>query len=246
MPETTLTWLGHATFRFDTPSGKRIYIDPFLNGNPKCPESELEPERIDVIALTHGHGDHLGDTVELAKKHGCTVIAPVEMADWLQGKQGVENVLDPNKGGTVEAAGVKFTLTNAHHSSSNNDLEYMGEPVGIVAAIENGPKLYFAGDTCVFGDMQIIRRLYEPDVAILPIGGHSTIDPRAAEAAVVDGLDFVRRAAEGFRAGRRVAVRAWSREEVRAALARPGVAAGLGREERRDLLELDLTKLTYG
>ena len=83
MPETTLTWLGHATFRFDTPAGKRVYIDPFLHGNPKCPESELEPERIDVIALTHGHGDHLGDTVDLAKKHGCTVIAPVEMADWL-------------------------------------------------------------------------------------------------------------------------------------------------------------------
>ena len=157
MPETTLTWLGHATFRFDTPGGKRVYIDPFLNGNPKCPESELEPERIDVIALTHGHGDHLGDTVELAKKHGCTVIAPVEIADWLQGKQRLENVLDPNKGGTVEAAGVKFTLTNAHHSSSNNDLEYMGEPVGIVAEVENGTKLYFAGDTCVFGDMQTDR-----------------------------------------------------------------------------------------
>ncbi len=73
MPETTLTWLGHSAFRFDTPGGKRVYIDPFLNGNPKCPESELEPERVDVIALTHGHGDHLGDTVELAKKHGCTV-----------------------------------------------------------------------------------------------------------------------------------------------------------------------------
>ena len=180
MPETTLTWLGHATFRFDTPAGKRIYIDPFLHGNPKCPESELEPERIDVIALTHGHGDHLGDTVDLAKKHGCTVIAPVEMADWLQGKQGLENVLDPNKGGTVEAAGVTFTLTNAHHSSSNNDLEYMGEPVGIVATIENGPKLYFAGDTCVFGDMQLIARIYSPDVAILPIGGHFTMDPREA------------------------------------------------------------------
>ena len=154
MPETTLTWLGHATFRFDTPGGKRVYIDPFLHGNPKCPESELEPERVDVIALTHGHGDHLGDTVDLAKKHGCTVIAPVELADWLQGKQGVENVLDPNKGGTVEVAGVKFTLTNAHHSSSNNDGEYMGEPCGIVVAVENGTKLYFAGDTCVFGDMQ--------------------------------------------------------------------------------------------
>jgi L-ascorbate metabolism protein UlaG (beta-lactamase superfamily) len=185
MPETTLTWLGHAAFRFDTPDGKRIYVDPFLHGNPKCPESELEPERVDVIALTHGHGDHLGDTVELAKEHGCTVIAPVEMADWLQGKQGLENVLDPNKGGTVEAAGVKFTLTNAHHSSSNNDLEYMGEPCGIVAEVENGTKLYFAGDTCVFGDMQLIARIYGPlDAAILPIGDHYTMGPREAALAV--------------------------------------------------------------
>jgi L-ascorbate metabolism protein UlaG (beta-lactamase superfamily) len=184
MPETTLTWLGHATFRFDTPGGKRVYIDPFLNGNPKCPESELEPERIDVIALTHAHGDHLGDTIALAKKHGCTVIAAVEFADWLQGKQGLGNVLDPNKGGTVEADGVKFTLTNAHHSSSNNDLEYMGEPVGIVVEVENGTKLYFAGDTCVFGDMALIARLYSPDVAILPIGGHYTMDPREAAVAL--------------------------------------------------------------
>jgi L-ascorbate metabolism protein UlaG (beta-lactamase superfamily) len=185
MPETTLTWLGHATFRFDTPGGKRVYIDPFLNGNPKCPESELEPERIDVIALTHAHGDHLGDTVDLAKKHGCTVIAPVELADWLQMKHKLENVLDPNKGGTVEAAGVKFTLTNAHHSSSNNELEYMGEPVGIVAEAENGTKLYFAGDTCVFGDMQLIARIYGPlDVAILPIGDHYTMGPREAAVAL--------------------------------------------------------------
>jgi L-ascorbate metabolism protein UlaG (beta-lactamase superfamily) len=184
MPETTLTWLGHATFRFDTPGGKRVYIDPFLNGNPSCPESELEPERIDVIALTHGHGDHLGDTIELAKKHGCTVIGAVELAWWLQGKQGLENVLDPNKGGTVEAAGVKFTLTDAHHSSSNPDGDYMGEPCGIVVEVENGTKLYFAGDTCAFGDMALIRRLYEPDVAILPIGGHYTMDPKGAAVAL--------------------------------------------------------------
>src|SRR3954466_13148027 len=131
MPETNLTWLGHATFRFDTPDGKRIYIDPFLLGNPKCPESELEPERCDVIALTHGHGDHVGDTVELAKQHGCTVIAPVELADWLRG-QGIENIKDPNKGGTVEVAAIRFTMTHAFHSSSNDDGAYMGEPCGVV------------------------------------------------------------------------------------------------------------------
>ena len=184
MPDTTLTWLGHATFRFDTPGGKRVYIDPFLNGNPKCPESEVEPERVDVIAITHAHGDHLGDTVEIAKKHGCTVIAPVELADWLQIKHELQNVLDPNKGGTVSIDGLKFTLTNAHHSSSNNDLEYMGEPCGIVVEVENGTKLYFAGDTCVFGDMALIARIYSPDVAILPIGDHYTMGPREAAVAL--------------------------------------------------------------
>ncbi len=184
MPDTTLTWLGHSTFRFDTPGGKRVYVDPFLNGNPKCPEGELEPERVDVIALTHGHGDHVGDTVALAKKHSCTVIAPVELAWWLQSKHELENVLDPNKGGTAEAAGVRFTYTTAYHSSSNTDGDYMGEPCGIVVEVENGTKLYFAGDTCVFGDMQLIGRIYSPDVAILPIGDHYTMGPREAAVAL--------------------------------------------------------------
>jgi L-ascorbate metabolism protein UlaG (beta-lactamase superfamily) len=184
MANGTLTWLGHATFRIDSPGGKRIYIDPFLNGNPKCPESEQTPERVDAIGITHAHGDHLGDTVELAKKHGCTVVAPVELADWLQIKHSLENVRDPNKGGTVDVDGVKFTLTNAHHSSSNNDLEYMGEPCGIVVTLENGTAVYFAGDTCVFGDMQLIGRIYEPSVAVLPIGDHYTMGPREAGVAL--------------------------------------------------------------
>jgi L-ascorbate metabolism protein UlaG (beta-lactamase superfamily) len=190
MADTTLTWLGHAAFRIDTADGKRIYIDPFLNGNPKCPESEKDPDRADVIALTHAHGDHLGDTVEIAKKHGSVVVAPFEFADWLQTEHKLENVRDPSKGGTVDVDGVTFTLTNAHHSSSNNSLEYMGEPCGIVVGVD-GSRLYFAGDTCVFGDMQLIARIYEPDVAILPIGDHYTMGPR--EAAVATELLGVKR-----------------------------------------------------
>jgi len=187
---TTLTWLGHASFRVDTPGGKRIYVDPFLNGNPKCPASELEPERVDAILITHGHGDHYGDAIELAGKFGCTVVAPVELADWLQGK-GVESVRDPNKGGTVVLDGVKVTLTHAQHSSSTNDGTYAGEPCGLVVELEDGFTLYFAGDTNVFGDMALIARIYGPDVAVLPIGDHYTMGPR--EAAVALELLGVRR-----------------------------------------------------
>jgi L-ascorbate metabolism protein UlaG (beta-lactamase superfamily) len=176
-----LTWLGHSAFRLDA-GGKRIYIDPFLNGNPKCPEGEQTPERVDVIAITHGHGDHVGDTVALTKEHGATVVAPVELADWL-GSQGAENVLDPNKGGTVAVDDVRFTMTNAHHSSSNNDGAYMGEPCGIVVRAE-GKSVYFAGDTCVFGDMALIGRLYKPDLAVLPIGDYYTMGPEEAALAL--------------------------------------------------------------
>src|ERR671923_2484408 len=180
-----LTWLGHASFRLDTPGGKRIYVDPFLSGNPKCPENEKEPERLDVIAVTHGHGDHVGQAVELAKRFSPEIVAQVELKGWL-GAQGapVGDMPGPNKGGTVEAAGIKFTLVNAFHSSSSDDLTYLGEACGIVAEAENGTKLYFAGDTCVFSDMQLIGRIYEPDVAILPIGDHFTMGPREAAVAL--------------------------------------------------------------
>jgi len=179
----SLTWLGHAAFRLDTPGGKRIYVDPFLNGNPKCPQSELQPERVDLIAVTHGHGDHVGHTVELAKKHSCPVVAPVELAGWIS-SQGVEDARDPNKGGTVEIDGVSLTLTHAFHSSSTEDGSYAGEPCGIIVGLEDGTRVYFAGDTCVFGDMQLIGRIYEPDVAVLPIGGHYTMDPKEAAVAL--------------------------------------------------------------
>ena len=113
------------------------------------------------------------------------IVALVELKGWLGGQgANVGELPGPNKGGTVEAAGLKFTLTNAFHSSSSDDGAYLGEACGIVVEAENGTKLYFAGDTCVFGDMQLIGRIYEPDVAILPIGDHFTMGPREAAVAL--------------------------------------------------------------
>jgi L-ascorbate metabolism protein UlaG (beta-lactamase superfamily) len=191
MPGVQLTWLGHAAFRFDTPGGKRVYVDPFLD-NPKCPEDEKEPERVDLIALTHGHDDHVGSTPSLYRKFSPAVVALVELRGWL-GTHGVDDDSSqaPNKGGTVEVQGIKVTLTDAHHSSSAEDGTYLGEAAGLVIEVENGTKLYFAGDTNAFMDMQLIGRIYEPDVAILPIGDHYTMGPR--EAAVALELLGVRR-----------------------------------------------------
>ena len=183
---TSLTWLGHASFRVDSPGGKRIYVDPFLHGNPKTPDSEQEPERCDLIVLTHGHGDHLGDTVAIHQKFECPVVAQLELRAWLT-QNGVADgggMHGPNKGGTVPVEGVKVTLTHAFHSSSAPDGTYTGEPCGVVLELEDGFKIYFAGDTNVFGDMSLIGRIYSPDVAVLPIGDHFTMGPREAAVAL--------------------------------------------------------------
>jgi L-ascorbate metabolism protein UlaG (beta-lactamase superfamily) len=180
-----VTWLGHASFRLDSPGGKRIYVDPWL-GNPKCPDGEQDPERVDVIALTHGHGDHVGETVELSKRFSPEIVANVELKGWL-GRQGanVGQVPGSNKGGTVTVDDVAFTLVNAFHSSSSDDGDYLGEACGLVIRLsDEGPTVYFAGDTCVFGDMALIGRLYRPDLAVLPIGDHFTMGPREAALAL--------------------------------------------------------------
>ena len=150
-----LTWLGHASFRIESPEGKRIYVDPWL-GNPKCPDAEKKPERVDLIALTHGHTDHVGETVDLVKQFDCPVVALVELRRWLS-EQGLSEDMSqaPNKGGTVEIERIRITLTHAHHSSSGPDGNYLGEPAGLVIELEDGFKLY---RTVKHGG-QIVRKL---------------------------------------------------------------------------------------
>ncbi len=185
MANGTLTWLGHASFRLDTPGGKRVYIDPWLEGNPKCPDAEKQPERCDIVAITHGHSDHSGSAAELGKRFSPRLVCMVELAYVLEEQHGFPNASRGavNKGGTVDFDGVKFTLTHAFHSSSFDGV-YTGEPAGIVIALEDGTTVYFAGDTCVFGDMQLIGRIYQPSVAVLPIGDHYTMGPREAGVAL--------------------------------------------------------------
>jgi L-ascorbate metabolism protein UlaG (beta-lactamase superfamily) len=180
-----LTWLGHASFRLETSAGTHIYVDPWLGG-PTCPDDERAPERVDLIVITHGHSDHVGDAVALHQRLGCPVVAQVEVRGWLTG-QGVADdgmAHSANKGGTISVAGIGITLTDANHSSSGPSGEYLGEPCGIVLELEDGFKVYFAGDTNVFGDMALIRRIYGPDLAVLPIGDRFTMGPREAAVAV--------------------------------------------------------------
>jgi L-ascorbate metabolism protein UlaG (beta-lactamase superfamily) len=179
----TLTWLGHASFRLDTDGGKRIYVDPFPDG-PTFPEGEKSPERADAIYLTHGHGDHISGAAPFQQKTGAKVLGMVELCGWLSQNGIAEGDLVAfNKGGTVELDGVRFTMTNAYHSSSAPDGTYTGEPTGVVVRFD-GKSIYFAGDTCVFGDMALIGRLYKPDVAVLPIGDHFTMGPEEAALAL--------------------------------------------------------------
>jgi L-ascorbate metabolism protein UlaG (beta-lactamase superfamily) len=177
-----LTWLGHATFRVETPGGKIILIDPWVMGNPMCPEKEKSVRKADILLCTHGHFDHIGDAVEIAKKHHPKVVGIPELCGWLE-KKGVKQTASMNKGGTQSVDDIEVTMVHADHScgiQDGDEVVYGGEACGYVVEFANGLKIYHAGDTNVFGDMQIIHELYAPDVAMIPIGDHYTMGPREA------------------------------------------------------------------
>ncbi len=192
---TRINYLGHATFRVVTAGGGQILIDPFLTDNPQTPEDMKEVGDIDTILITHGHFDHFADAIPLAQQTGATVVANFEIFSYLQSK-GVENAMPIQKGGTAQVGGIKVTATHAFHSSSiaeeDGTIVYAGEPMGFILEFESGFKLYHAGDTAVFGDMQLIGEIYQPDLALLPIGNQVVMSPfEAAHAARLLGVRHV-------------------------------------------------------
>ena len=180
--DVKVTYLGHAAFKFVSPKGVVIYVDPFLSKNPKTPPDMKTVEKADLVLVTHGHGDHLGDTLSIAEKTKATVVAMAELGGYLK-KKGVENVVGMNKGGSFIFRGIRITMVNALHSSSvmeEGQIIYAGEPAGFIIGFENGFTVYHAGDNAVFGDMKILSDIYKPELSMLPIGSHFTMDPREA------------------------------------------------------------------
>lgn len=167
-----LRWLGHAAFELEL-MGKRILIDPWIS-NPNSPITLGEIDRVDFILVTHDHSDHLGETAQIASKTNATVVAIFELATYLAEREGVKNTVGMNIGGSAKLTNeIEVYMTPAIHSSTH------GSPAGFVIKSPEAT-IYHAGDTGIFGDMELIGRLYKPDIALLPIGGFFTMSPREA------------------------------------------------------------------
>jgi L-ascorbate metabolism protein UlaG (beta-lactamase superfamily) len=181
MSSFTFTWYGHATFGLVT-DGYHILIDPFFSDNPAA-KTKADSLAADYILVTHGHGDHVGDTAEIAKRTGATVVSVVEVVRWLSAKQGVANVHGQHLGGGFQHPFGYLKLTMALHGSSLPDGSYGGNPSGLLLTTNDNKKVYIAGDTGLFGDMRLIGE-EGIDLAVLPIGDNYTMGPDDALRAV--------------------------------------------------------------
>ncbi len=177
-------WLGHSSTKIISPKGHVIYIDPFLKDNPTTPGEHKEVSEADFILLTHGHDDHVGDTIEIAKNTGAKVAGIVELIGLLT-KDGLpeDQGIGFNKGGTVHFDDFSVTMVSANHSSSYNG-QYAGDPAGLVLSFEDDICIYHMGDTNIFADLELYGQLYDPHVVLAPIGDHFTMGPEEAAYAV--------------------------------------------------------------
>jgi L-ascorbate metabolism protein UlaG (beta-lactamase superfamily) len=182
-PRPTFTYLGHATVLCELPGGEVVLIDPWVMNNPACPEQHKSLSRLDAVLITHGHFDHMGDMVELAKRHKPRrIVANFEICSWL-GSKGVEKCSGMNLGGSQDVLGLQVTMVRADHSSGITDgdqIVYGGVASGYVVRLPGGYTFYHAGDTALFSDMQLIGEIYRPELAFLPIGDLFTMDPGQA------------------------------------------------------------------
>ena len=179
-----IIWLGHSPFEIISDENLKILIDPFISNNPACP-FKVEEIDADIICVTHGHSDHFGDTMEIANRTGAVVIGNHEHSLYLA-KQGFETI-GMNIGGTIKIHNIKITMVNSNHSSDMDFIEEMGvggSACGFIIQLESGTKIYHSGDTGVFGDMKdVIRDIYKPQIALIPIGDRYTMGPREASIA---------------------------------------------------------------
>lgn len=201
LPEgVTLTWLGHSTFLVETPAGKRVLIDPWVQNNPACPDDKKDVGPVDLMLVTHGHYDHIEDAIPIAQATRCRVVGIYELVAWLM-RHGVGGETDGNvppgglmfpmnKGGSLrfDDLGLTVTMVHADHSCGIKDgdqIVYGGEAVGYVVTVDtpgdpNGFTFYHAGDTAGFSDMGLIADLYRPTLALLPVGDRFVMSPREA------------------------------------------------------------------
>lgn len=187
-----ITWFGHSAFRLDF-GGNVVLFDPFLTGNPAFQgDAAAATDGATHILLTHGHGDHVGDTVEIAKRTGAKVVANADLCSWL-GSKGVERLDPMNTGGTTDQGGFTVTMVQAFHSSGtfeNGVAQGLGNANGLILQVPDGHSIYHMGDTAIFGDMELINELYEPTIGFVPIGDRFTMGGKVAAFACREFFDF--------------------------------------------------------